>query len=285
MAQPTLLPILIQSYSSKLHTEPERGSLLMPHVRVDGNIEGMTHHLPVIGKAIAGERGPSQPVMPDPVQKARPSLNLANREHWQFIDRYQNVETNVELFAKFGTASRMACDRACDQMILNALDNVNAQAFGTMAQARPADPGVKVSVKEIAKACTALLQKGVSLMDNLVFIYSEAHFTNIVGIDQLISRDYSERGLIRTGRIPSLFGIQWVGVETRIEGGIPENTGYLIAKEGIALGLLNTYGNSMQHNAWRDDVMSWQIGATFAGGSTAVDKGMLTELNLDATVT
>ena len=283
MAQPTLLPILIENYSAKLHTEPERGSLLMQHVRVDANVEGQTHHVPVIGKAIAGERGVSQPVMPDPVQKARPSLNIRNREHWQFIDRYQNVETNVELFAKFGTASRMACDRACDQMILNGLDNVNAQAFGTMAQARPG-AAEKVSVKAIATACTALLKKGVSLMDNLVFIYSESHFTNIVGIDQLISRDYSERGLIRTGRIPSLFGITWVGVETRVEGGIPDNTGYLIAKEGICLGLLATYGNTMQSNDWRPDVQSWQIGATFAGGATAVDKGMLTELNLDASV-
>ena len=278
MANATLSAFLIMTYDRALHGVPQRGSLLKDAVRMESGIEALTHHFPAQGKAIARARAALQPIQAGPTEKARPSCTLRNREHYEFLDQYQVRQTNVQAMTNYGKNSRMAVERACDQMVLDALDTPSSQAIGTAALPRPG-AAVKVTVAALATAMTALMKRGNSTGDMMSFIYSQGHFENITKIDQLISRDYVPRGFISTGEIPTLFGTRWIGVETRAEGGIPDNTGYVIAKPGTGLALGNV--QNMRDIWWNNMNKSWAIGAQFLGGSTMIDKNQFAELNLD----
>lgn len=279
MANTTLAPFLIMSYDRALHGIPQRGAATKEAVRVESGIMSQTHHFPAQGKAIARTRAALQPIQASPTEKARPSCTLRNREHYEFIDQYQVAQTNVQTMTNFGKNSRMAVERACDQMVLDALETPSSQAIGTMAAPREAGAAA-VTAKRLAQAMTALLNRGNGTGDMISFIYAETHFESIVGIEHLISRDYSDKGLIRTGRPPPLFGMRWIGVEKRAEGGIADNTGYVIVKPGTGLALGDV--QNMRDIWWNNMNKSWAVGAQFLGGATLIDKNQLVELALSA---
>ena len=127
---------------------------------------------------------------------------------------------------------------------------------------------------------TVLLRKGVTPADMLTCIYPQTQFTHIADITQLISRDYSERGFIATGTVPPLYGMGWIGVEDRPEGGVMGTQCMVLAKNSLGLALGDV--ENMRDISWRNDLNAWQIGAKLLGGATVIDKEMLVGITVTA---
>ena len=283
MAAETLSPLLIQTYDRKLHGVPQRPSVLKDTVRMETGIVGMNHHFPAIGKAIARTRAALQPVQASPTVKARPKADFELKEHFEFLADHEAAQTNVSAAAKYGMNSNDAVERACDQWIIDAMETVSTSAIGPtpipdQAVSFAADAGAN----EMAKVLMQLLDRGVSTGDMLTIAYDELMFQSIAKIEQLISRDYSERGFVSSAKIPRLWGMQWRGVEHREEGGIsPDTRMYVYAREstGLALGTIVR----QRRIGWREDLLAYQIGARILGGATRIDNNMI--LRVTATKT
>lgn len=274
----TISDLFIASYDAALHAVPQHGSKLKNTVRIKSGIMGDRHRFPVLGKAIARSRPAFQPIQSGSTVKRKPEALLRNAEHFVFLDEYEVSETNVAAAPGYARNSRLAVERACDQRIIAAWDATlpsTTQAYGTL-QARTAN--VALSRGEMAKALTVLLRNGVGTGDMLTFAYSQRQFEAIAGIDELLSRDYSERGFVATGTPPPIYGMQWRGIETREEGGIADNNGYLYAKNST--GLAEGTVMRMRVTDWRPDIGAWQIGAKLFVGATRIDNTMISRRGL-----
>ena len=270
----TISELFIESYDAALHAVPQHGSRLKDTVRIKSGVVGDRHRFPVLGKAIARSRLPLQPIQSGPTEKKKPEALLRNAEHFEFLDEYEVSETNVAAAPGYARNSRMAVERACDQRIIDAWNATlpsDTQAYGTL---QPLSAAATLNRAEVAKALTVLLANGVGTGDMLTIAYNQMQFEDIAGIDELLSRDYSERGFVATGTPPPIYGMQWRGVETREEGGVADNRGFVYAKNST--GLAEGTVMRMRVTDWRADIGGWQIGAKINVGATRIDNTMLT---------
>ena len=287
----TLDQLLIDSFDEALHGVPQMASILKDTVRTRMGVVGSTHRFPALGKGRARTRGALQPIQPVTTEKAKPTAMLTNAEDFEFLDIYEMAETNVSAMAGYAKNSRMAVERQCDERILrNGLRVLSTDAIGTplTADAKTATsiaesggaPNVanQVGVAKLAKALTSLLRRGNSIGERKTFAYSQRHFENIAQIDQLLSRDYSERGFMSTGQVPPIYGMQWRGMEDREEGGMTATEGYVYAAGAVGLAMGNV--SKMRVTDWRPDLQSWQIGAMLLVGAITIDRNMVQQLIL-----
>ena len=296
----SISPWFIASYDAALHAVPEHGARLKDTVRIKSGVVGETHRFPAMGKVIARSRPTFQPIETAPFEKKKPEARLRNAEHFAHLDEYEVSQTNVTAAPGYARGSRMAVERACDQRIIeawgiNAGDTRNTEAIGltipqsgetTSATAahpvggpRPvAVPANAVTPEKLARILTQLKVRGVGKGDMLTFAHNDVHFQWIAQIDQLLSRDYSERGFMATGDVPPIYGMQWRGIEARDEGGIDSNVGIVYAK--ASTGLAEGTVQRMRVTDWLPQLQLWQIGAKINVGATAIDNNMMAETTL-----
>lgn len=274
MAAPqTISALMISAFDRALHAVPQHGSMLKDTVRVVTGVGAQDFRFHALGKARARTRAALQPIQASPTIKAKPKVTLELMEHYEFLDDWEATRLSVTAMAGYGRNSRLAVERACDQWIIEALNNINTDAINE-GITRPGTAET-MDLEHISMRYTALLRKGVGSGDMLTLAYGQEHFEDIVSINQLISRDYSERGFIATGRPPPLFGMQWRGIEDRVEGGFATAEGPIYAKNGVGLALGNI--SRMRDISWRNDLNAWQIGARITGEATAIDKDMIAQ--------
>ena len=290
----TLDPILIASFDEALHGVPQQGSRLKDTWRNRMGVVGTTHRFPALGKGRARTRGALQPIQPVTTEKAKPQAQLTNAEDFEFLDIYEMAETNVSAFAGYAKNSRMAVERQCDERGIRAMRTISTEAIGnplpannsasqTTAAATIAADGFKavadqVTVQKLAKALTSLLARGYAVGETITFAYSQRHFEHIAQIDQLLSRDYSERGFLSTGRVPPIYGMDWRGIEDREEGGISPTEGWVYAKS--AVGFVSGNVSKMRVTDWRPDLQAFQVGAMLLIGATAIDRNGIQTMQL-----
>lgn len=290
MAAPqTISALMINAFDRALHGVPQHGAMLKDTIRVVSGVGAEDHRFHAIGKAIARTRAALQPIQASPTVKAKPKATLELKEHYEFLDDFEASRLSVSAMAGYGRNSRLAVERACDEWVIRALRGPNNDAIGAAIAANtaaklapdlPANQDIAAKLTTIADRFTQLLRRGVGTGDMLTLAYSDRHFPAIVSITQLISRDYSSKGMIATGRPPPLFGMQWRGMEDREEGGIAVGEAWMYAKNGTGLALGNIA--RMRDISWRNDLNAWQIGARITGGATVIDRNMLAPLALQA---
>ena len=281
MAAPqTLSALQISSFDRALHRAPQKASVLKDTVRVESGIMAENHRFPAIGKKVARTRAALQPIQANPSAKAKPQCNLDLFEDYEHLADHEVARTNVNAMTTYGMNSRDAVERRCDQWIVDAMDTINPQALGPGTLTTPAKANLDAAL--IGEAMAQLLNVGLTTRDMMTIAYNELQFEAIVKINALISRDYSERGFIATGRPPPMFGLQWRGMENRstAEGGIGAEQAFMYAKNGVGLAMSGLV--KLRDISWRNDMNAWQIGARIMGGATAIDKNMVLELALNA---
>ena len=277
MAAPqTISGLMVRAFDRALHAVPQHGSMLKDTVRVVTGVGAEDYRFHALGKALARTRAALQPIQASPTIKAKPLVKLELKEHYEFLDDWEAARLSVSAMAGYGRNSRLAVERACDQWIIEAMTGTLNTGAINSGISRPGSAET-MNLDNITKRYTALLKKGVGSGDMLTFAYGQTHFTNIVGINELISRDYSAKGMIATGRPPPLFGMQWRGIEDRVEGGFADDEGVIYAKNG--LGLVMGDLAKMRDISWRNDLNAWQIGARITGEATAIDKDMIAQGN------
>ena len=168
--------------------------------------------------------------------------------------------------------ARDAVERGIDSKVFTALATPSTQALGdTNASITPASPG-KLNRDAIGEGVAVLLNKGYGVNDQLSLFISAAHFESLIGITELMSRDYTQKGMAQSGIAPRLFGVAIKQVETRQtdkgEVGIGAGVGYMIAKRGVGLAVGNE--RKMPTIERRVDIFGWQVGARLNCGSTAI---------------
>lgn len=288
----TLNPVLIASFDEHLQGEPQMGSILKDTWRNRMGVVGRTHRFPALGKGRARTRGALQPIQPVTTEKAAPTATLTNAEDFEFLDIYEVAQTNVSAMAGYAKNSRMAVERQCDERGIRAMRSPSSAAIGNPLPANAADTGVttfantgkpatvanQVTIQKVAKAMTALLRRGNAVGEQRFFAFSLRHFENITAIDELASRDYSERGFVRSGNIPPLYGCDWRGIEDREEGGISATEGWIYTREAVGFAAGNV--SKMGVVDWRPDLQAWQIGAMLLVGAVTIDRNRLQPVTL-----
>ena len=290
----TLDPILIASFDEALHGVPQMGSRLKDTWRNKMNVVGTTHRFPALGKGRARTRGALQPIQPITTEKAKPQAALTNSEDFEFLDIYEMAETNVSAFAGYAKNSRMAVERQWDERGIRAMRAPSSDAIGNPLPSNAADTAAAthamtgitgrdkaanvVSIEKLAKALTALLRRGNAVGEPITFAYSQRHFENIAQIDQLLSRDYSERGFMSTGRVPPIYGMDWRGIEDREEGGITATEGWVYVRHGVGFAAGNV--SKMRVTDWRPDLQAFQVGAMVLCGAVVIDRNCVQPVTL-----
>ena len=281
MAAPvTLKPYLIQAYDRAVTKVPQRAGILKDTVRVVGPIMAETHHFPAIGKKVARTRQALQPIQASPSAKARPSCTMELKEDYEHIADHEVAQTNVSIMTTYGENSRMAVERACDQWIINAMDDINSDAFEAPIASAPS--ASKITKAFVGEAMSAFLNTGQSTSDMLTMLYPETQFEALIDIIEITSRDYSPRGFMSTGRVPMFLGIQLRGIELRDEGGLGAagTKGFMYAKNGTGLAMSGLV--KLRDISWRNDLNAWQVGARIMGASTVIMKNQVMELTYAA---
>ena len=111
----------ITEFDTALRRAPQKGSVLKDTVEIKAGVGAATYEFFAMGKGLARTVEALQPIQPDPTSKVRPTVTIEEKAHYQFISDFQATQLSVGVGTSYGITSRNACERACDQWIINAL--------------------------------------------------------------------------------------------------------------------------------------------------------------------
>ena len=278
MAGPTTLdPLLINSFGRMVTRAPQNPSVTKDAVYVESGITGTDHRFPAKGKAWAGTHAPLQIVQATPTEKVKPVAQLSIIQHIEFLDDTEMTETNVKsIMANYAMDSRDAVERGIDSKVFTALATPNTDSLG---QPNTALANTTLDRGAIAEGVAVLLNKGYGVTDQLSLFVSAQHFESLIKIAELMSRDFTQKGMAQSGIAPRLFGVAIKQVEARQtqETGVAVADGYLIAKRGVGLAVGNE--RKMPTIERRVDMFGWQVGARLNCGSTTILRDSVVRFN------
>ena len=291
--------LAIAAFSEAAQEAYQTGSKLRSRVFEISGVVGKTQRFEVFGTTDAEERLPSQDVAAANVGNATPTAALRERSRFDYVDRQNEVLTNIAIARHKGAICGKAVSRQIDADIIKAL-----QAYDSSAYTRgPDESGTafpttgagltmnsataeKLDADDLANAVSRLMNEMDEEDDELTLVYPALQFRHLADDVKLASMDYMQGtgspGVTKTGRFQEIYGFTpiFVGQNARRggKGALPVNRAYLFAKSaiGLATGTLERMGVM----EWVSQKRSWLVGAEANCGATRINNGGVLEINL-----
>lgn len=124
--------VFARQFQAEVHEAYQRqGSKLRPTVRSKSGVKGSSTYFPKVGKGIAAAktRHGTVPVMN--LEHAQVECVLQDYYAGEWIDRLDELKTNIDERAVVANAGAYALGRKTDELIIAALDTATREAIGT----------------------------------------------------------------------------------------------------------------------------------------------------------
>lgn len=137
----------VKQFESEVKDAYQRqGSKLRPTIRSRGEVKGASTVFPRVGKGTAAAKARNGVVPVMNLQYSNAECFLQDYYAGEWIDRLDEIKTNIEERQVIANAGAYALGRKTDELIIAALDTATAEAVGTAAGTTDADGLTKAKV-------------------------------------------------------------------------------------------------------------------------------------------
>lgn len=220
-----LSAVTIETFTARVkHYSQAEGGLLRKYCQLETGVKGDRANFYKIGKSVAVRRG--APGTRPAGNNLSPEKRTAIVEPWisrDWTDKFLPSQISFNAIDAAARSAAMAVARREDQIIIDALVAATVAGGNQIADS----VGGTTSNLNFAK-----LNRLKKLMDargvpreGRVVIMAAAQQESLLGDPKLTNRDYIQRAVLDTGKLPPFLGFQFEVIPDMDEGGVPIATG------------------------------------------------------------
>ena len=234
------------------------------HVRLKSGVVGGTATFYRSSRGVATPRLPQTDVTPMGTSYTPVVATLTDWNAPEYTDVFDQQKTGVQERGVVANNIAMAIGRREDQMILDALDAANASA-------NIVHGSVGLTDAKMRRAQAIFDARAVPMGKRKMAISARAK-EDLLGDARFSSRDYVESYVIRTGKLPPIYGFDIEIIEERDEGGLPlaSTTRTNFAWDADAIGLAVGLETGVKVD-WIPEKTSWLANKLFVAGAVPID--------------
>ena len=237
---------------------------LRSHVRVKTNVTGSTTRFRRYARGVAQQRVPGTDVTVMNTQYAEAIATLTDWIAAEYTDKLDQLLVNFQEREILATNIAGACGRRLDQMVIAALD----AAFGSPTIAAG---GTGLTDAKLRRAMALFDARAVPDGQRKMLISSRGK-EDLMSEQRFTSKDFVENYVITKGKLPPLYGFDFVVIDDRDEGGLPlvSTTRTNFAFDMQAVGLAIAHEDPLEVN-YVPEKTSWLSAQLIKAGAVVID--------------
>ena len=261
----------IKAYEDQVHVAYQRkGSKLRNFVRTSTKTPGQDIIFPKIGKGAAKSKPRNGPVEPMNIGHDSKTVSLVDRYAPEYIDKLDQLKTNVDLQRAYAEAAALALGRETDSQITTALDDVVTNTTSINRSA--------IVIGSLTDWVARLQNREVPTGDGNVFAaVSPMVWSTMMGLQQFANSQW-----IGPDDLPfktKMEGKYWNGVTwvtfTGLPGSATARKNYLWHRNAIGHGIA---ADVMTEINYIPDRVAWLVNSMMSMGAVLVDNDGVEEL-------
>lgn len=171
-----------------------------------------------MGKGLANQKASQADVTPMDITHNLINCVLENWNAPEYTDIFDQAEVNFDEQSELASVIANAMGRRQDQLIIDALGNISADAGTALADI--AVGGAGMTVDKIRKAGAAFDGVGMG-MEGRYIAWNKTQKQQLLGSTEATSSDFMNVKALVNGDIDTFYGFKFVLIEDRAEGGLP----------------------------------------------------------------
>lgn len=242
----------------------QSAGMLRSHVRVKTNVTGSTTRFRRYARGVAQQRVPGTDVTVMNTQYAEAIATLTDWIAAEYTDKLDQLLVNFQEREILATNIAGACGRRLDQMVIAALD----AAFGSPTIAAG---GTGLTDAKLRRAMALFDARAVPDGQRKMLISSRGK-EDLMSEQRFTSKDFVENYVITKGKLPPLYGFDFVVIDDRDEGGLPlvSTTRTNFAFDMQAVGLAIAHEDPLEVN-YVPEKTSWLSAQLIKAGAVVID--------------
>jgi hypothetical protein len=207
-----------QEFDSQVkHAYQQAGKLKMCVTNRDG-VVGDIYKFRRMGKGLANQKASQADVTPMDVSHALINCILENWLAPEYTDIFDQAEVNFDEQSELASTIANAMGRRQDQLVIDAMGNIPAEAGTALADIAVGAAGM--TVDKIRQAGAAFDGTGMG-MEGRYIAWNKTQKQQLLGSTEATSSDFMNVKALVNGDIDSFYGFRFVLIEDRDEGGLP----------------------------------------------------------------
>lgn len=259
-------------FDSMVKPAYQGGSKLRDTVEYRGNVVGDTYKFRLMGKGQGHKRaGSSSLVVPMNITHGLPTATLADWEHPEYTDIFDQATVNFDEKNKLATTIGKAMGRTEDQIII---DKVVAGTYNTTAtDAEGFDIAAGGTGFTAAKLRTLrAYYDDLEVDEDVNILVSGSGMESLLANTETTSSDYNTVKALVGGSLSSFMGFNFIKVGARrLEGGLGGSGLIAYAYAPDSVGLAAASLEKSMGIDWIAERTSWLCNGTLKAGATIID--------------
>jgi hypothetical protein len=249
----------------------QSAGVLRPHVRVRTNVTGSTARFRRYSRGQAQPRLAGQDVTVMNVQYAEAIATLNDWIAAEYTDKLDQVLVNFDERAILAANIGSAIGRRIDQIIIGALDAANGSANIAVG-------GTGLTDAKMRRAMQIFDARAVPEGQRKMAISARGK-EDLIAEQRFTSQDFVKSHVIETGKLPKLYGFDFVVIDDRDEGGLPlvSTTRTTLAWDQQAIGLAIGHEEALEVN-YVAEKTSWLSAQLLKAGAVCIDAQGVVEI-------
>lgn len=272
-----------QEFDTEVKHQYQQAGKLRMCVTNRSGVNGDIYKFRRMGKGLANQKASQADVTPMDI-----THNLINciLENWlapEYTDIFDDAEVNFDEQSELAKTIAYAMGRRQDQLIVDALGNISAEAGTSLTPIAVGAAGM--TVDKIRRAGSAFDGVGMG-MDGRYIAWNKTQKQQLLGSTEATSSDFMNVKALVNGDIDTFYGFKFVLIEDRVENGLPgggtaDATAYAFHRDavGLATGIdIKTEINYVPEKT------SWLCNGILKAGSAVRDAEGVIEIHTDDTL-
>lgn len=255
----------IDQFTTEIHNAfQQTESKLVGAVRCHRNIVGSTYQFQTLGAVTANTKARNAAVTGLDPAHAKVPVTLADYYAPIYLDKLDEIKTNLNLRQDYVNASVGAINRALDDII------ITAATAGTTTTTTTAGG---MTYAKIVEALTYLNTNNVDETDRFL-VLSPAALGHMLSEIKLTSSDYASLQAVMSGQISQALGFKWI-MSSRLPIATTTRTCFAYNKSAVGLAVgqdVTTEVNYIPEKA------SWLVNSMLSAGAVMIDNAGLVEI-------
>lgn len=267
-----------------IHLVQQKGSRLRPTVRDDGELRGNMAYFDRIGSVEMSKvtgRHTDTPLTNTPHSRRRCILD--DYDVADLIDRQDRIRLLLDPTSAYSRNFLWAAGRKMDDVIISALlgnsysvdDDLAASAVALPSSQKILHGSAALTKPKILQAREILRSSDVDEDEPLYAAIGAQQVTNLLGIDEVVSADYSVKKALIDGKPAMFMGFMWVPINRLPKSG---TTRSCVFYAGTGAGLAIGEEVMIDIGPRRDKRLATQVYAAMSLGATRTEEEKVVEV-------
>ena len=272
-----------QEFDSQVKHDYQQSGKLRMCVTNRTGVNGDIYKFRRMGKGLANQKASQADVTPMDI-----SHNLINcvLENWlapEYTDIFDQAEVNFDEQSELAKTIAYAMGRRQDQLVIDALGNISADA-GTALADIPVG-GTGMTVDKIRQAGAAFDGVGMG-SEGRYIAWNKTQKQQLLATTEATSSDFNSVKSLVNGEIDTFYGFKFVLIEDRDEGGLPgagtaSATAYAFHRDAVGLATGIDIKTEINYIA---DKTSWLCNGIMKSGAAVRDAEGVIKILTDDTL-